>query len=205
MNFDIPYAATDPRDFWRRWHITLSEWLRDYLYIPLGGSRGSPNRIRANLMITMALGGLWHGARWHFVVWGLYHGVLLIAHRAFRGRPDAVNAGGTRRAFSMLAMFHLTCLGWILFRAQSMADLSVIGGKLFTDWGASAQLSADLTALAAYSGLMILLQVMQYRAADQLVVFRWPTALRAALYVVMYCSLTLAGAYDGPQFLYFQF
>ena len=207
LNFDIPYAATDPKDLWRRWHITLSEWLRDYLYIPLGGSRGSPTRVYTNLLITMVLGGLWHGARWHFVVWGLYHGLLLIAHRfiAAGRRVNAETPRPFRKALSMIGMFHLTCLGWILFRAQSLDAAGILVWKLLTDWSMSPGVGVELGALAAYSALMVLMQVFQYRNGNLSAVLGWPPAARAALYVVMYLSLTLAGAYDGPSFIYFQF
>ena len=207
LNFDIPYAATDPRDFWRRWHITLSHWLRDYLYIPLGGSRGGGTSVYANLMITMALGGLWHGARWHFVVWGIYHGVLLIAHRfiAARHQAPAETPRPLRKALSMIGMFHLTCLGWILFRAQSLDQAGALIWKSLTDWSLSPGAPTEFGALAAYSALIVLMQVHQYRNGNPSAVLDWPPAARAALYVVMYLSLTLAGAYDGPRFIYFQF
>ncbi len=81
LNFNLPYFATSPKDFWNRWHISLSHWLRDYLYISLGGNRGGTLRTYRNLLLTMILGGLWHGAAWTFVIWGLYHGVLLVLHR----------------------------------------------------------------------------------------------------------------------------
>ncbi len=111
QNFDRPYAAASIQDFWRRWHMTLSRWLRDYLYIPLGGSRKGGLRTYANLMITMTLGGLWHGASLTFVAWGLWQGLGLAAERAW-GR------GGRRQVLGRLATFHFICLGWVLFRAQ---------------------------------------------------------------------------------------
>src|SRR5437763_13647772 len=83
-NFNMPYLATNVQEFWHRWHISLSSWLRDYLFIPLGGSRGSNRQTNRNLLLTMTLGGLWHGANWTFVIWGLLHGLLLIVHRSFR-------------------------------------------------------------------------------------------------------------------------
>ncbi|MEZ4820506.1 MAG: MBOAT family O-acyltransferase [Bdellovibrionota bacterium] len=88
QNFDSPYKAISPSDFWKRWHITLSKWLKDYLYIPLGGNRCSPQRQKLNLMLTMMLGGLWHGASWNFLVWGIYHGLLLLIYHLYKDKWD---------------------------------------------------------------------------------------------------------------------
>jgi alginate O-acetyltransferase complex protein AlgI len=123
-NFDRPYLASGPRDFWRRWHISLSTWLRDYLYVPLGGNRRGLARTYVNLFLTMLLGGLWHGAAWTFVLWGGYHGVLLAAERALvRDRVGRVSALAARvpLVVKRLVTFHLVCLGWVLFRAPSLA------------------------------------------------------------------------------------
>ncbi|HEX6832181.1 MAG TPA: MBOAT family protein, partial [Rudaea sp.] len=125
-NFERPYLATDIADFWRRWHISLSSWLRDYLYIPLGGNRRGEVRTSANLLIVMGLGGLWHGASWNFAVWGLYHGVLLVVHRYWR-RAIAGSALEARvdapmlRPFWTALTFVLVTLGWIPFRAPDFA------------------------------------------------------------------------------------
>ena len=96
-NFRFPYSCAAPQEFWRHWHISLSTWLRDYLYIPLGGSRGSAWQTHRNLLITMVLGGLWHGAAWTFVLWGVYHGLLLIAYRARRAAAGAHGGSRDRR------------------------------------------------------------------------------------------------------------
>jgi alginate O-acetyltransferase complex protein AlgI len=120
-NFNYPYAARSIQDFWRRWHISLSTWLRDYVYIPLGGSRASAARTYGNLVIVFFLCGLWHGARWSFVLWGLYHGLLLVLERAgilkFPARGPAILG----RAYTILAVM----LGWILFRTESVHQTSV--------------------------------------------------------------------------------
>jgi alginate O-acetyltransferase complex protein AlgI len=115
QNFDAPYRAAGIRDFWRRWHISLSTFLRDYLYIRLGGNRRGAFRTHVNLMITMLLGGLWHGANWTFVIWGGYHGVLLILDRAFEPRRGRVPAA-VRRAVTFL----LVVIGWVIFRSTSL-------------------------------------------------------------------------------------
>jgi alginate O-acetyltransferase complex protein AlgI len=120
-NFRRPYFATGFSDFWRRWHITLSTWLRDYLYIPLGGDRVGRFATYRNLLITMLLGGLWHGANWTFVAWGAYHGALLSVERAFNARNGA-SLGVVARAVRIGLTFLAVLLGWVLFRAQSFAD-----------------------------------------------------------------------------------
>lgn len=127
QNFNSPYKAADPSDFWRRWHISLSTVLRDYLYIPLGGSRGSEWDTRRNLLCTMLLGGLWHGANWTFVVWGAYHGVLLLGMRDFS------------RVWSKMALplqrtvtFALVAVGWVFFRADTLGDALAVLKRLFT-------------------------------------------------------------------------
>ncbi len=129
-NFFMPYAARSPSDFWRRWHVSLSEWIRDYIYIPLGGSRCSPLRYVGNTMLTMFLCGLWHGAAWTFVVWGLYHGVLLVFNKYClycTSVSPAVQRFAQSKAWrfsSPLLMCTATVFGWLLFRAASLADVA---------------------------------------------------------------------------------
>lgn len=122
-NFNSPYAAIGFSDFWRRWHITLSTWLRDYLYIPLGGNRAGPLKAYRNLMITMLLGGLWHGASWTFVAWGGLHGSYLVVERWVRGRwPAWKLAGPAARGGAMIATFAVVTITWVFFRAQTFPE-----------------------------------------------------------------------------------
>src|SRR5215207_5592494 len=125
QNFDAPYSAESLQDFWRRWHMTLSRWLRDYLYIPLGGSRGSKLFTYRNLMLTMLLGGLWHGAAWTFVVWGGIHGAGLAVERWLADRRE-------RRR---LVTFHVVCAAWIFFRADSFDRAGDMFRQLVEGWG----------------------------------------------------------------------
>ena len=152
-NFDAPYAATSLQDFWRRWHMTLSRWLRDYLYIPLGGSRGSSLLTARNLMLTMLLGGLWHGAAWTFVVWGGIHGGFLVAERRLRrGRPRVET--GVNRALARLLTFHVVCLAWIFFRADSVATAFSLLGRLVTGGGPASLVTLPVVlAIAAGIGV----------------------------------------------------
>ncbi len=136
-NFRQPYFATSPSDFWRRWHISLSTWLRDYLYIPLGGNRHGPLRTYFALSATMLLGGLWHGASWTFVLWGAYHGALLVIQRAMFGRqPEPLKIETAlqcvARLIQCILFFQLTCFGWLIFRAQNWASLTNLLDRLFS-------------------------------------------------------------------------
>ncbi len=145
LNFRSPYKADSVTDFWHRWHISLSTWLRDYLYISLGGNRKGRLRTYANLFLTMLLGGLWHGASWNFVVWGGIHGLGLAAHklwRALTGKPKAAHSRGIRKFFAVAVTFHFVCFCWIFFRNAtfegSLAMLRQIGTffhpEVFPQW-----------------------------------------------------------------------
>jgi alginate O-acetyltransferase complex protein AlgI len=126
INFRLPYVARDPSDFWRRWHITLSSWLRDYLYVPLGGNRRGRVRTYVNLTVTMLLGGLWHGPAWTYVVWGAYHGALLAVHRWWTSdRAPAADEGRVGLFVRRLLMFNLVTIGWVIFRARTLSDVPV--------------------------------------------------------------------------------
>jgi alginate O-acetyltransferase complex protein AlgI len=130
-NFNMPYLATSISGFWRRWHMTLSAWLRDYLYIPLGGNRRGRGRTYVNLVITMLLGGLWHGASWTFVLWGLYHGLGLTIHkrwREYRARSGATS--GLPAPVGWLLTYGFVCAGWILFRAPDLGVAATVFGRL---------------------------------------------------------------------------
>ena len=126
QNFNSPYKALDPSDFWRRWHISLSTCMRDYLYIPFGGNRGSELQTYRNLLLTMLIGGLWHGAAWTFIVWGAYHGVLLSLHRKYGRGWDALP-----RAVRQVGMFVIALVGWVFFRATSFGRAAELLRRMF--------------------------------------------------------------------------
>jgi D-alanyl-lipoteichoic acid acyltransferase DltB (MBOAT superfamily) len=156
QNFDDPYTASSPRDFWRRWHMTLSRWLRDYLYIPLGGNRKGPRRTYVNLMLVMLLGGLWHGAGWTFVVWGALHGVGLAAEHWWserRGGTPTSPPRGWALAWRRLATFNFVCLGWVFFRAESLADAFAVLGQIATGWTQAPELVSAGVVLAIAVGI----------------------------------------------------
>lgn len=133
QNFNSPYTATSVQDFWRRWHMTLSRWLRDYVYIPLGGSRKGRRRTYINIFLTMLLGGLWHGAAWTFVAWGALHGAWQMLERAWRARAPAAGGGAPNPVtpwIGRLVAFHVVCLGWVFFRADSFHTARLVLGRL---------------------------------------------------------------------------
>lgn len=210
LNFNLPYFATNPSDFWQRWHISLSSWLRDYLYIPLGGNRGSRWNTQRNLMLTMLLGGLWHGAAWNFVLWGGYHGALLIGHRMVTpalGRVGAVLTPlGTRPwlAIRIGAMFVLTCYGWLLFRATSLEQIADMTASLATPLDGLP--SADLGRILLVTSPLVVVQCLQ-SLSGRLEFHRiaWlPRPVMAIAYgAMLYCTLFLGG--DPQAFVYFQF
>jgi alginate O-acetyltransferase complex protein AlgI len=150
-NFDQPYRAGSLQEFWRRWHISLSSWLRDYLYIPLGGNKGGIWVSCRNLFVTMALGGLWHGASWNFVIWGVLHGAALCVERLCRTYAPWLKPP---RLVGMVLTFHVVCLGWIFFRADSFGGALQMIAALFTaPWTVS--LVTPFTALLVAVGLLI--------------------------------------------------
>jgi len=205
LNFRMPYFAVNPSDFWRRWHISLSTWLRDYLYIPLGGNRLGTAKTYRNLALTMLLGGLWHGAAWHFVAWGAYHGLLLVIFRLFGGEEPAGGSAGRSfrsRLPAMLGFFVLTCVGWVLFRVRSLADIGLLWDALFplTLNGRLAFLS-----IAVFAGPLLLLEVWQEKTDDMLAVKRAPAPARLAIYAFVTAAIVLAGVVEGREFIYFQF
>jgi len=202
-NFDSPYLAASPSEFWHRWHITLSTWLRDYLYIPLGGSRGAGGRTIRNLMLTMTLGGLWHGAAWTFVAWGVYHGLLLVGQRAWRAaRPRAATAewGAGQRVLATLVTFHLVCLGWLLFRSPDWGTaLAML--RAMTDFGAGEVHGLRVAAIllvCAVAHAHPLIRTLPERFA------RAPAFAQGALAGASLWSLLLLSP-QGKPFIYFQF
>jgi len=203
-NFDSPYAAVSIQDFWRRWHMTLSRWLRDYVYIPLGGNRKGGRRTYVNLLLTMLIGGLWHGAGWTFVVWGGLHGTYLAVGRLRRGRDEAQPTGFAlwRRR---VVTFQLVCLAWVFFRADSLGTAKDVLVGLFTRWGDASPLVSFGVVVAIIAGI-----------APQYLPARWPHALMerfARLPVVAQAGVLGVGlmvtSVMGPEgvapFIYFRF
>ena len=205
LNFNLPYAALSPSDFWRRWHISLSTWLRDYLYIPLGGNRGSVFMTYRNLFLTMLLGGLWHGASWTFVLWGAYHGAMLIVYRLLNLRPEDKNYPRWANALLWALMIHLTCLGWLLFRAKNMTTVSVFLQSILLHPHGSAAALAALKDLLFFGWFLILFQVVQYRMNELDPMSRWHWFVRLNVWVIVVMSLVALASTEGKEFIYFAF
>jgi alginate O-acetyltransferase complex protein AlgI len=196
QNFNSPYKSLNPSDFWRRWHISLSRCLRDYLYIPLGGSRKGELRTYVNLMITMLLGGLWHGASWTFVVWGGYHGALLGFYRIFSEQWDRVPQI-LQRAFT----FFLVILGWTLFRADNWGDALTLFNRMFVPHA-----GVMMTGAAALIIIIGICAVVAHTGPNTFEMdHEWspvPAFAIAGLFVV--CVARIIGG-EPSKFLYFQF
>lgn len=210
-NFAQPYFAADPQEFWRRWHISLSSWLRDYLYISLGGNRGGRWRTNRNLMATMVLGGLWHGAAWNFVLWGLYQGGLLAVHRLLAGAHKRVGEGARRsllawagRLLAIAAFFQVVCYGWLLFRATSFTQIADFSARIVAGPGG---MTIPDPPIAAYLGMLFLLvwDVLIERSGDVRFYERWPIWVRAGLYAGMIYLLAFGATTATSAFIYFQF
>ena len=208
-NFNTPYFAASPIEFWRRWHISLSTWLRDYLYIPLGGNRFGRWMEYRNLMITMALGGLWHGAGILFILWGIWHGLMLVLYRAVPIHNYLTSWFGTAgKWLSILITFHIVCLGWILFRAQTTTVLPLLSSipelftsdnmYLFQTFGRGVLFLGAITLITDYLG---------YRKDGEFSdLFKSiHPYFGAAVAAGCYFAIMVLGKREGAQFIYFQF
>ncbi len=208
LNFNLPYFATSPRDFWARWHISLSTWLRDYLYIPLGGSRGGVPLMYRNLLLTMILGGLWHGARWTFVLWGLYQGIILVGHRLLEPMLARVRTRDDVEAFfwkltRIVVTFHLVCFGWLLFRASSVEQIVAMTSAIA--FRCALPTTSYLLPVLAVVLPLLAVQVLQYKFKDLDIVLRAPWYVRSLFYTACFYAFVLGGEFGGSQFIYFQF
>lgn len=235
QNFRTPYFSLSVGEFWRRWHISLSTWFRDYLYVPLGGNRVSKRRWYLNLFIVFLVSGLWHGAAWTFVIWGALHGLYLLAgihtaqwrdrvwsgltSRLGAGRlsPDVrtsgislrLNADAIRSATSVFVTFHLVVLAWVFFRANSFADATLLLSNLF-DGGS---IDTLVRAVGPYSlmtgiGAIVTVIFVELLSTDGNVdqwMDRFPSAVRWMMYLALLGAIALFGVFDSGAFIYFQF
>jgi D-alanyl-lipoteichoic acid acyltransferase DltB (MBOAT superfamily) len=207
-NFDRPYLSQNLREFWTRWHISLSTWLRDYLYISLGGNRRRPLRVRFNLLATRVLGGLWHGAAFNFVLWGAYHGLLLVVYRLLeRVLPEDGGGSRARPFVQTVLFFHLVAFGWIIFRAESLAHLGALLHALLFSFHVTLDPATLLLVkkVALFGSIPLLYQFFQYIGEDPFPARRFVLPLRTAFYVVLFYAITIFGYSDAQSFVYFQF
>ncbi|MBQ8915828.1 MAG: MBOAT family protein [Alistipes sp.] len=213
-NFDAPYQSATITEFWRRWHISLSSWLRDYLYISLGGNRKGKRRTYLNLLLTMLLGGLWHGAALRFVLWGALHGVALAVHKMWLeavpwAKKDGTSMNPLSRLFGVVLTFHIVCLGWLVFRADSMQTAALLLHQIFTNFDTSLipQIGEGYAFSMGLIALGYLLHFIPTRVDGWMrgLVSRAPMGVQVAmLVVVIWCVMQIKSA-DIQPFIYFQF
>ncbi|MBW2733629.1 MAG: MBOAT family protein [Deltaproteobacteria bacterium] len=208
-NFDHPYRASNLQDFWRRWHISLSSWLRDYLYIPLGGSAGSSWQTYRNLAITMLLGGLWHGAAWTFVVWGAMHGVMLGLTRAAQrsGVLALLRQHVSPRLWQLVGIaitFHFVCLTWIFFRSPDFAHAAGMLLILAEFTGGSANISPLVWSVLALGAMTHVIPDGVARLEEE-GIHRLPAPLMGALLFATVTLVRYAASSEAVPFIYFQF
>ena len=222
-NFANPYFSQSLGEFWRRWHISLTTWFKDYVYLPLGGSRVSKPRRVLNVLVTFLLSGIWHGASWNFVAWGAINGLAVLpetlsSKRATRGVGEV--AGGEsivpslKIAGRMLLTFALVCLGWIFFRAHTLADALLIPPRIVADvlnlenfflglYRVSSEPAGNLIYVAI--GVLFVVEWLQRRAPHPLSLGHWPRAARWTVYFAVTAAILYGGTHGSGQFIYFQF
>lgn len=207
-NFNRPYFATDFSDFWRRWHISLSSWLRDYLYIPLGGSRHGTFNTYRNLILTMFLGGLWHGANWTFVVWGLLHGFYLVVQRALGSFvPERLAKSPYLIAPRILGVFFFVCVAWVFFRAQTLSGAIDYLSRTFTLTDFFLRPREPDISTRRIMTVLIMVVVVDCLSANMDLRKRYLRSpyLRAAGALLIVWAIIMIGRFDGTAFMYFQF
>lgn len=205
LNFNLPYISVNPSDFWRRWHISLSSWLRDYLYIPLGGSRGGTVLTYRNLFLTMVLGGLWHGAAWTFVLWGIFHGAILVIYRLLGLTKLTEKARFPMNIVYIIIMFHLVCVGWLLFRAQNMATVGIFLKAICGNFKGSDNALQCFKTIAFYSWFLILFQLLQIIKRDLFPMKSMHWFIRLNIWVFVIMSIITLSPKKVTEFIYFAF
>jgi alginate O-acetyltransferase complex protein AlgI len=208
VNFKLPYFALNPSDFWSRWHISLSQWLRDYLYIPLGGNRRGDFNTYRNLFLTMLLGGLWHGAAWNFVIWGAYQGLILMIYRLYDKRPEHLDPWSGKYPYwlilsKMFLMFILTNIGWVIFRSSSVGQIYYI----LTNVGLKV---SDQSLTSGYTLIffclpLLIVQLCQYVSRDLLILTKLNPFIRVPIYSFLIIWICIFGVRESGEFIYFQF
>lgn len=216
-NFDRPYHSSSVGEFWRRWHISLSGWFRDYVYVPMGGSRVSGIKWVRNILVTFGISGLWHGANWNYVVWGLLNGVYLLVGgfiaRAFGkalARDPSPSAAKLRRAGNIALTFLLTCIAWTIFRAQNLSDAIYILQHLHVNWDTSTIKTAHFhfRHFPAAVFAIVSLELVEYLRVRPQLRPKWraaPMPLRWLGYASVVFVTILLGVFHSEQFIYFQF
>lgn len=206
QNFRRPYLAVSLTDFWRRWHISLTRWLKDNIYIPLGGNRCSRLRCYLNILITFLVSGIWHGAAWTFIIWGILHGLIQVAEKAL-GWTDYKGGNPLVRALRILATFLIVCLAWVFFRSPDLSTAVSYLGRIFTSVGVPAVSEmggAVLLILLTALSIMVFKELREEFFPER---FRFldTKPVRWGAYLSLFCFICMFGVLDGGQFIYVSF
>ena len=201
-NFKRPYLSRDISEFWRRWHISLSTWFRDYIYIPLGGNQLSGFRTGLNLMVVFVLCGLWHGASWNFVLFGLYHGLLIWKFHTLRKLWERMPF-----ILQIFLTFHLVCFGWFIFRVHSLSQLWDMTYCLFFNFHVipGLGLKTMLLKIIGFAGVLVVVQILEWKKNDTLAVLKWSWPVQIFFYVLIFILTAMFGQFEERAFVYFQF
>jgi len=206
-NFNQPYLSRSVTEFWRRWHISLSSWLRDYLYVPLGGNRGGAYRTYRNLLLTMMIGGLWHGAAISFVIWGALHGLYLLGERRFSkvAKQDYRRPWVLRRdLLRTVITFQLVCLAWVFFRAPSTTGaLQYLSDLAHLQGGTTNKTAIVMLAWAAAA--MVFVDYVQLRGRDHTAFLEWRPGVRGVMSGMMIVPIIIFSGAASVPFIYFRF
>jgi D-alanyl-lipoteichoic acid acyltransferase DltB (MBOAT superfamily) len=204
LNFNLPYWSCSLKEFWSRWHITLSQWIRDYLYIPLGGNRGTQARVACNLLIAMALGGLWHGASWNFIIWGLWHGIALIVFKVFTSKNQPISKSVLYTATSWICTMLVITVGWFFFRVTNMSTfLNTI--RAMSHWELLPANVQQIIALIFLCLPLILVEYAQKKSKSYLPVIHMAPLIKLfSLLCMLICTCALFSK-NQLSFIYFQF
>ena len=208
LNFRMPYFSPNLADFWRRWHISLSTWFKEYLYIPLGGNRVNKGRLAFNLMTVFVVSGLWHGAAMNFVVWGALHGIGLVV-LTFGARPierlKSLFPAPVWGVLAVLFTFHYVVFAFSIWQPATVTQWWSLVETVFTDWSTSRAGWKDLFTLMGLVALPMGVQWAQFRKDDPMLPLSWPAWGRFVFYLVLLIAVIRFGVFDGEQFIYFQF
>lgn len=208
-NFKMPFFASSPNEFWEKWHISLSTWLRDYLFIPLGGSRGGNFFIYRNLMLTMILGGIWHGAGRNYVVWGVFHGLILVIYRIIedvRGkRISKLETFTFSRILKIILFFHIFAPHWIIFRSPTLTQSWTMFGKIVTDFHLTELSIYGFSMLLFLAAPIMILEIWIEHKKDMLAVVNGNWIVRSIVYLYFIFMLLFFPPLSSQQFIYFQF
>ncbi len=216
-NFDRPYVSLSIAEFWKRWHISLSTWFKDYVYIPLGGNRVGKGRHFANLLITFGISGFWHGANWTYVVWGLLNGFYLIIEtytqrfgKSVFGRVGMSEESVTRKTMRLALTFILTCIAWVIFRAKSLEDAWYIYSHFYIGWdfgsiGTEQFLLRQMPAAILSIVFLEAVQFLKPRLSIPMTLAKLPQTVRWSVYLSFIMLTIMFGIYRKTQFIYFQF